>query len=116
MSYVEGFVAAVPAAKKQAYLDHADKAAKLFREFGATRVVEGWGDDVPTGKVTDFHRAVDAKDGEIVVFSWIEFASKDARDKAWATLQEDPRMKELGNMPFDGKRMIIGGFDMILDA
>jgi uncharacterized protein YbaA (DUF1428 family) len=116
MSYVEGFVAAVPAANKEAFLKHAAEAASLFKEFGATRVVECWGTDVPDGKVTDFRGAVKARDGEIVVFSWIEYPSKEVRDAASQRMMADPRMKEVGaTMPFDGKRMIIGGFAPILD-
>src|SRR6266702_4633465 len=111
MSYVEGFVAAVPAANKAAYIQHAATAAPLFKEFGATRVVETWGDDVPDGKVTDFKGAVKAKVGEVVVFSWIEYPSKGARNAAHERIMNDPRMKEMGaSMPFDGRRMIFGGF------
>jgi uncharacterized protein YbaA (DUF1428 family) len=78
MSYIDGFVAAVPQENKQAYLDHASEARSLFKDHGATRMVEKWGDDVPEGKVTDFHRSVQKKDGEAVLFSWIEWPSKDA--------------------------------------
>ena len=117
MKYVDGFVAAVPAANKEVYRKHAAAAAPLFKEFGATRVVECWGDDVPDGKVTDFRGAVKAKEGEVVVFSWIEYPSKEVRDAAMAKMMSDPRMEEMGaNMPFDGKRMIFGGFTPILDA
>ncbi len=117
MKYVEGFVVAVPVANKKAYLDHATKAVPLFKEFGATRIVECWEDDVPDGKVTDFRRAVQAKDGEIVVFSWFEYPSKAARDAANEKMMSDPRMKAMGEqMPFDGKRMIFGGFVPILDT
>ena len=116
MNYVEGFVAAVPAANKEAYRKHAAEAALLFKEFGATRVVEAWGDDVPDGKVTDFKGAVKAKDDEVVVFSWIEYPSKESRDAANKRIMSDPRMKEMGaEMPFDGKRMIFGGFAPIVD-
>ncbi|WP_428698578.1 DUF1428 domain-containing protein [Stappia sp.] len=115
--YVEGFVAAVPAANKELYRKHAAEAAPLFREFGATRIVECWGDDVPEGKVTDFRGAVKATDDEVVVFSWIEFPSKEVRDAAFEKMMNDPRMKEIGDrMPFDGKRMIFGGFAPILDT
>ena len=117
MGYVEGFVLAVPAENKDAYRKHAADAAPLFKEFGATRLVECWGDDVPDGKVTDFRGAVKAKEGEVVLFSWIEYPSKDVRDAAVEKMMSDPRMKEMGaNMPFDGKRMIFGGFAPILDV
>jgi uncharacterized protein YbaA (DUF1428 family) len=117
MSYVEGFVAAVPAANKEAYRRHAAEAAPLFKEFGATRMVECWGDDIPAGKLTDFRRAVQAKEDEVVVFSWIEYPSKEARDAANERIMSDPRMKAMGEtMPFDGKRMIFGGFAPILDV
>jgi uncharacterized protein YbaA (DUF1428 family) len=117
MRYVEGFVAAVPAANKEIYRKHAAEAAPLFKEFGATRVVECWGDDVPDGTITDFRRAVQAKDGEVVVFSWFEYPSKEVRDAANEKMRADPRMRAMGDeMPFDGKRMIFGGFAPILDA
>jgi uncharacterized protein YbaA (DUF1428 family) len=116
MTYVEGFVAAVPAANKEAYIRHASEAAPLFKEFGVTRMVENWGDDVPDGKVTDFKRAVKAKEDEIVVFSWFEYPDKKTRDKANEKMMSDPRMKEMGGtMPFDGKRMIYGGFASFVD-
>jgi uncharacterized protein YbaA (DUF1428 family) len=116
MSYVDGFVLAVPAANKEAFRRHAAAAAVLFKEFGATRVVECWGDAVPDGKVTDFRRAVQAGAEEVVVFSWIEYPSKEIRDAAMAKMMSDPRMHELGEMPFDGKRMVMGGFVPIVDA
>lgn len=117
MKYVEGFVVAVPADKKDLYRQHAAQAAPLFKEFGASRVVECWGDDVPDGKITDFRGAVKAQDGEVVVFSWIEYPSKAIRNAAYEKMMTDPRMKDMGaNMPFDGKRMIFGGFEPILDA
>jgi len=115
MRYVDGFVLAVPAANKDAYIEHARKAASLFKEYGATRLVECWGDDVPAGKVTDFQRAVQAKDDEVVVFSWLEYPSKEVRDSAMKKMMEDPRMKEFSDMPFDGKRMIFGGFMPVVD-
>jgi uncharacterized protein YbaA (DUF1428 family) len=89
--------------------------AKLFREFGATRIVEAWGEDVPDGKVTDFKRAVQAKAGEVVVFGWQEFPSKAVADAAFDKMMNDPRMKELGAIPFDGQRMIFGGFSTLVD-
>jgi len=117
MNYVDGFVMAVPAAKKEEFRKHAAEAAPVFREFGATRVVECWGDDVPDGTVTDFRGAVKAEEGEIVVFSWIEYPSREVRDAAMAKVMSDPRMKAIGEkMPFDGKRVIFGGFAPIVDA
>lgn len=116
MNYVDGFVVAVPRANKEAYRQMAAKAASLFKEFGALRVVECWAEDVPDGKLTDFRMAVKAQEDEEVVFSWVEYPSKDVRDAANARLMSDPRMKEMGdNMPFDGKRMIYGGFVPLLD-
>jgi uncharacterized protein YbaA (DUF1428 family) len=115
MKYVDGFVMAVPAGNKAGYLEHARKSVPLFKEFGALRIVEGWGDDVPDGKLTDFRRAVQAQEGEVVLFSWIEWPSKAVRDEGMKRMMSDPRMKEMGDMPFDGKRMIYGGFQPILD-
>jgi uncharacterized protein YbaA (DUF1428 family) len=115
--YVDGFVVPVPIANREGYVKMASDAAHVFEEHGALRVVEGWGEDVPDGKVTDFRRAVDAKERENVVFSWIEWPSKKARDEAWPKLMTDPRMQpNRATMPFDGKRMIYGGFVTILDA
>ena len=117
MAYVDGFVLAVPAAKKEDYRRQAAEALALFREFGATRAVECWGDDVPDGKLTDFRMAVKAEADEVVVFSWIEYPSKEVRDAANQKIMADPRMKQMGEeMPFDGKRMIYGGFAPILDV
>jgi uncharacterized protein YbaA (DUF1428 family) len=116
MTYIEGFVIAVPAANKDAYARHAAEAAPLFKDFGATRVVESWGDDVPEGKLTDFRRAVKAKEDEVVVFGWMEYPSRQARDAANEKMRSDPRMQEMGAaMPFDGQRMIFGGFEPIVD-
>ena len=116
MSYVEGFVVAVPTANRDEYRRHAAGAAPLFGEFGATRMVEAWGDDVPDGKVTDFRRAVQAKPDEAVVFSWFEYPSREVRDAANERMRSDPRMKEMGeSMPFDGQRMIFSGFAPFVD-
>ena len=115
MGYVDGFVAPVHETKTEAYRAMAAKASLIFEEYGATRVVEALGDDLMVGKVTDFRRAVQAGDGENVVFSWIEWPSKEARMAGWEKVMADERMKPDGEMPFDGKRMFWGGFEQILD-
>lgn len=122
MSYVDGFVIAVPAESRQRFIDHASQIDPLFLELGATRVVECWEDDVPEGKQTDFRRAVQATTDEKVAFSWVEWPSKEVRDAAMAELtrrmeeKSDPRMDpEKNPMPFDGKRMIFGGFAPVVD-
>lgn len=113
--YLDGIVIPVPAGNKDAYLAHSRKLWPLMKEFGATRMVECWGDDVPKGKVTDFHAAVKAEANEVVVLSWIEWPSKAVRDEGSKKMMSDPRMKEFGTMPFDGKRLIFGGFSPLLD-
>ena len=120
MSYIDGFVIAVPTANKQKFIDHAAMADPMFKEMGAIRVVECWGDDVPHGKQTDFHRAVAATDEESVVFSWIEWPDKATRDAAMAKMMDpanlDPRVDPAKNpMPFDGARMIFGGFAPVVE-
>ena len=116
MNYVQGFVTAVPTANKEKYRKQAAEAVQLFKQLGAKRIVEGWGDDVPKGKVTDFQGAVRAKDDETVVFSWLEYPDKATYERANKKMRDDPRAKEMSaNMPFDGKRMIFGGFDSIVD-
>ena len=117
MTYFEGFILPVEDARKEEFRAHAAKFADVVREFGIVRQVEAWANDVPHGQVTDFYRAVDAKEGETVVFSWFEYPSKQARDAANEKFRSDPRMDELGRtMPFDGSRMIMGGFDSIVDS
>jgi uncharacterized protein YbaA (DUF1428 family) len=117
MTYIDGFVAAVPTANKQKFIDHAKKGDSVFVELGATRVLECWGDDVPEGKVTDFRRAVQARDDETVVFSWVEWPDKATRDKAMPKMMEDPRMQpEQNPMPSDGKRLVYGGFSPIVEV
>lgn len=116
MTYFEGFVAAVPKTNRDAYRKHAADAAPIFHELGVTRHFEAWGNDIPDGKVTDFRKAVQAKDDEEVVFAWFEYPDKATRDSVNAKMMSDPRMKEMGeSMPFDGKRMIYGGFEAIVD-
>jgi uncharacterized protein YbaA (DUF1428 family) len=115
MTYIDGFVIACPKANKQKFTDHANNADSMFIEMGALRVIECWADDVPDGTVTDFRMAVKAEPDEDVIFSWIEWPDKETRDKAYAVMMDpdtkDPRMDpEKNPMPFDGKRMIWGGF------
>ncbi len=114
MNYIDGFVAAVPNENKQAYLKMATEMADLFKEHGALSVVECWGDDVPEGKLTSFTMAVKRESHENTVFSWITWPSKQARDDAWEKLMKDPRMKPPEQPLFDGKRMIFGGFTVLM--
>ena len=120
MAYIDGFVIACPEANKDAFIAHARLADPMFMEMGATRIVECWGDDVPEGKTTDFRMAVKAEPGEAVLFSWIEWPDKATRDAAMARMMapdfKDPRMNpETNPMPFDGKRMIYGGFVPVVE-
>ena len=115
MTYVDGFVAAVPTANKDAYIKHAETSAALFKEHGALSIVECWGDDVPEGKHNSLHTAVMRKDDETVVFSWVTWPDKAMRDAGWQKLMADPRMQpDVNPMPFDGSRLIYGGFQMIV--
>jgi len=118
MTYIDGFVAAVPTANREAYRKFAEQAAVIFREHGALKVVECWGDDVPDGKLTSFPMAVRKKDDETVVFSWIVWPSRQTRDEGMKKVMADPRSTQPGDssMPFDGKRLIFGGFEMLVDA
>lgn len=114
--YIDGFVAAVPTANKDIFIEHARAAAVVFKEHGALRVVECWGDDVPEGKVTSFSMAVKRRDDESVIFSWIEWPSRTVRDEAMPKVMEDPRLQmDVNPMPFDGQRLIYGGFESIID-
>ena len=115
MTYYTGSIAAVPTVNRRRYIEHAAAAWPMFKSSGATRMVETWGVDVPKGKVTDFHRAVDAKDDESIVFSWIAWPDKATADAAWQTMESDPTMKAMPQMPFDGKRMIFGGFAPVFE-
>lgn len=116
MSYVDGFLAAVPLANKDAYIAHAKKMEPLLREFGVTGGWECWGDDLPEGKLTDFRMAVKAEPDETVVFSWLVWPDKATRDAGWAKMMQDPRITANDNpMPFDGKRMVYGGFEKLLE-
>ena len=116
MTYFEGFVLPVPESRREEYRTHAANAAPIFHDIGVARHYEAWDSDVPEGKVTDFRKAVDAKDDEKIVFSWFEYPDKATRDAANQKMMSDPRMQEIGaNMPFDGMRMIMGGFESIVD-
>lgn len=116
MTYVDGYLLAVPTGKKEEYLAMAKTAAPIFKEHGALTVVECWGDDVPDGKVTSFPMAVKKTDDETVVFSWITWPSKKVRDTGMKAAMEDPRMDmDMSKMPFDGQRMIFGGFEAMLE-
>ena len=109
--YIDTFLASVPTSDRQTYTEYANRIDASFLEFGATRVVDGWGHDVPRGTLTDLYRAVQATDSETVVFGWMEWPDKATRDAGWDRAMKDARMQ--GSPPFDGKRMIFGGFDAI---
>ncbi len=115
MTYVSGTVAAVPKAQKDAYIAFARKTWPLFRDYGALSMMENWGDEVPDGKLTSFPMAVKLEEGEVVIFSWILWPDKASSDACWGAMESDARWGELGEMPFDGKRMIFGGFKTILE-
>jgi uncharacterized protein YbaA (DUF1428 family) len=117
MSYVDGFVAAVPTANRELYRKHCEAAAAVFKEHGALKLLECWGDDVPEGEVTSFPMAVKRKADETVVVGWILWPSRKVRDEGMKKVMEDPRMRpDVNPMPFDGKRLIYGGFEVILEA
>lgn len=117
MTYIDGFVLAVPTENRERFRALAGRVAKIFVDHGALRVIENWGDDVPKGEVTDFYRAVQAKENETVVFSWVEWPSKEARDKGNDAIVADPRMERVPEEMnlMDSKRMIYGGFTPIVD-
>lgn len=123
MPYIDGFVIAVPTANKQKFIEHAQLGDSVFLDLGATRILECWGDDIPNGRLTDFRKAVQAKDDETAVFSWIEWPDKATRDAAFAKAEwmnhpetADPRMHpEKNPMPFDGQRLIFGGFAPVVE-
>jgi len=114
-SYINGFIAPVPNGNKDAYIRMNERHSAIFREYGALRFVQAWGDDVPDGKVTDFRRAVKAEPNETVVFAFLEWPSKQANDAAWEKIMKDERMQP-GDAPFDGKRLFWGGFEVIVDT
>lgn len=114
MPYIDGFIVAVPKANIQAYKDFSQYAGSIWKEHGALEYVECVGDDVPYGELTSFPRAVHAKEDEIVVFSWIVYHSRQQRDEVNSKVMSDQRLKDKWQMPFDGKRMIYGGFEELL--
>jgi len=117
MTYVDGVMLPVPSAAKDAYLEHAREFASVFKKHGALSVVECWGDDVPEGTVNSMHTAVLRKPDETVVFSWITWPSKTVRDEAWQKITTEMQAsKSMSAMPFDGQRMIFGGFEMLIEA
>jgi uncharacterized protein YbaA (DUF1428 family) len=117
MNYIDGFVLAVPTANRALYKKHAEAVAVVFKEHGALRLVECWGDDVPQGKLTSFPMAVQCKDDETVVFSWITWPSKEVRDEGMKQAMADSRLQSDKNpMPFDGKRLIYGGFEVLVEV
>ncbi len=117
MYYVDGYVLAVPTENKEAYKKMALEVSAAFKENGAIKVVECWGDDVPEGKLTSFPMAVKCEPNETVVFSWIIWPTREMRNQGMEKAMADPRMQP-GTTPklFDGKRMIFGGFEMMVDA
>lgn len=115
MPFLDITVIPVPFANKAAYLDHSRHTTTLFKEHGAIAVTECWGDDVPDGKLTDFKKAVALKDGETVAVGWITWPDRATRDAAWDKLMQDERMMG-AEMPFDGKRMIFGGFELVMEG
>lgn len=117
MTYVDGFVAAVPTANKERYREHAQQAVPVFREHGALKVVECWGDDVPEGELTSFPLAVKCQPDETVVFSWILWPSRAVRDAGMKKVMVDPRIQpDVNPMPFDGKRLMFGGFEVLVEG
>jgi uncharacterized protein YbaA (DUF1428 family) len=117
MSYIDGYVAAVPTANRDAYTKLAKDMAVVFKKHGALSVVENWGDDVPEGKLTSFTMAVKREESESIVFSWITWPSRTVRDEAWKVVMQDPAMQDQSFYKlFDGKRMIFGGFQTIVEA
>lgn len=119
MSYIDGFVIPVPDENRTTFIEHARIFDSMLIEHGALRIMECWGESVPDGKLTDFRRAVQATAGESVIFSWIEWPDKATRDAAHAKMEELMRSNQLDpvlqGMPFDGKRMIFGGFEPVLE-
>jgi len=117
MSYVDGFVCAVATNKRESYRQYAEKMAEIFKQYGAEKVVECWGDKVPDGELTSFPLAVKCKDDETVVFSWVWWPSKTVQEAGWEKFMQDPLCDPSKNpMPFDGKRLIYGSFEVLVNC
>ncbi|QHQ35831.1 DUF1428 domain-containing protein [Algicella marina] len=114
MAYVSGFLLAVPKDNKQAYKEMAEQAWKIFQDYGCLSMQENWEDDVPDGKVTSFPMAVKREEGEAVVFSWMTWPDKETAQNGFQKMMEDPRMEGMSQMPFDGMRMMWGGFEPLV--
>lgn len=116
MTYIDGYVFAVPRDKKEAYTKQANAFGEMAMAKGALKIIEAWQDDVPEGKQTDFFKAVECKEGEAVVFAWTIWPSKEVRNAAHAAFRDDPDMaSQMGEIVFDGKRMIWGGFEPFVE-
>ena len=117
MAYIDGFVAAVPTANKEKFRQHGETIDQLFKKYGALQVIEAWGEDVPTGETTDFYKAVKAKDDETIIFSWVFWPDKATREAGNEKIHAEmvAMGEEAMQMPFDGKRMIYGGFEVLVE-
>ena len=116
MTYYTGSIAAVPTANKQNYIAHISAVWPMFKSYGATRMVETWGEDVPHGKQTDFYRATKAEDGEVAVFSWTAWPDRATCDAAASAMEAEMHGIDMPEMPFDGMRMMWAGFAPIFDS
>lgn len=116
MTYIDGVIIPVPTKNKEAYLQYAKDMSEIFKAHGVMRFVECWGDELPDGEVTSYPLAVKKKDDESVCFSWAEWPSKQVHDDAMPKIMEEmQKLHDDAGMPFDGSRLIYGGFDVILD-
>ena len=113
--YVSGFILAVPEGNKEAYRETSEKFWDIAKDFGALSQVEAWEADVRDGQTTDYRRATKCKEGEKIVFSWITWPDRATADRFETDMENDPRMADFGEMPFDGSRMIFGGFESFVE-
>ena len=114
MAYITGFLTPVKTENKDRYIESARTSWPMFKGYGATAQIENWGVDVPDGKLTSFPMAVKLQPGEVVVFSWLQWPDRETADAAWAKMESDPAFADM-DMPFDGKRMMWGGFEAIFE-